>query len=330
MRIIIENHILVLFFTFNLLLFLSCTKPINLDLGKQAPRLVVEGSVYSTPGPYLIRLTLSRNALTSRANNINGVTPVKDAIVIISDNMGNIDTLVAPPETITGYVKFYTRVGDSLILDSTFVSAGINSYTIKDGYYQTTHLIGIVGRTYYLKILYGGKEYTANETMPAVTSLDSVGVGIKYSLKEPRPYKVARLYFAEPANELNYYLAPTSGGGGIDEDLRLYVPIFSQRQCFQATLFDDRLLGNYVNGVFVDETCAREQLASDLISEWGNVYLLGLSKNNHDYIKVLFDQLKSDGGTYKPTPANPPTNLSNGALGYFGASAVSRKFYFFK
>lgn len=323
------KQLLTIFFIINLfcLGLRSCTKPFNLNLSNQAPRMVVEGSVFSTPGPYFFRLTLSRTALSS--SGMTDPIPIRDAVVTISDDFGVKDTLVAPPDSIIGYSKFYDRVGNNLVLDSVFVR-GINSYTIKDGYYQTTRIAGVPGRTYRLVILYQGKEYTAEETMLIPTMLDSVGFGIKYSLKDSRPYKVGRLYFAEPQPDVNYYLAPTNGFSSIDEDVPLYVPIFSLRECFQAMLFDDKLLSNYVNGIFVDETCGKEQNPSDKVLDWGNGYLMTITKEYHAYIKTLFDQLKSDGGTYKPTPANPPTNISNGALGYFGAVAVSRKFYFFK
>lgn len=306
----------------------ACTKPFELNLERDNMRLVVEGGVYSTPGPYMVRLTLSRNSLSSRSS-LDNVKPVSDATVVISDNFGNIDTLVAPPDSISGYAKIYRLVGDSLVLDS-FYRTTFNSFTRKDGYYQTTNLIGVPGRTYFLKVIHGQKEYNAQETMLPVPKIDSVRVGIKYSIKENIPYRVARLYFSEPQQQTNYYLAPTWNGSGIDEDVPFLFPIASARQCFQAIIFDDRLLGPFVNGIFVDETCAKEQVPSDKIFDWGNTYLLSLSQQHYLYLKTLFDQLKSDGGAYKPTPANPPSNLSNGALGYFGASAVSRKFYFFR
>lgn len=319
------NSILVSGF---LCLGLNCTKPFSLHLNEQAPRMVVEGSVFSAPGPYLFRLTLSRAAL-STSGSAGNLSAIQNAIVAISDNLGNKDTLVSPPDSLIGYVKFYNRIGDNLLLDSVFVRT-INSYTKKEGYYQTTHLVGVPGRTYRLTIVSDGKEYVAQETMPQPTLLDSVGFGIKYSLKDSRPYKVGRLYFSEPQPSVNYYLAPSNGASSIDEDVPLNVPIYSTRQCFQAALFDDKLLENYVDGIYVDETCGKEQTATDKVLDWGNGYLMTITKGHHDYIKVLFDQLKSDGGTYKPTPANPPTNISNGALGYFGVVAVSRKFYFFR
>ena len=42
----------------------------------------------------------------------------------------------------------------------------------------------------------------------------------------------------------------------------------------------------------------------------------------YDYYRTLFSIL--EGGLGTPNPANPETNLSNGALGYFGACTISR------
>jgi hypothetical protein len=33
------------------------------------------------------------------------------------------------------------------------------------------------------------------------------------------------------------------------------------------------------------------------------------------------EQFKQDSGVYKPTPASPPTNISNGGLGFFQTSS---------
>jgi hypothetical protein len=40
---------------------------------------------------------------------------------------------------------------------------------------------------------------------------------------------------------------------------------------------------------------------------------------------MLLKQFKNDGGAYQPSPSSPPTNMSNGALGYFRASAIIEK-----
>jgi hypothetical protein len=47
-----------------------------------------------------------------------------------------------------------------------------------------------------------------------------------------------------------------------------------------------------------------------------------ITEEIYDYYKALIAQIRNDGGVYTPTPASPPTNISNGALGYFRVSCV--------
>ena len=52
------------------------------------------------------------------------------------------------------------------------------------------------------------------------------------------------------------------------------------------------------------------------------VELQTLDRATYDYYRTLFPIL--DGGLGTPNPANPESNLSNDALGYFGACTISR------
>jgi hypothetical protein len=55
-----------------------------------------------------------------------------------------------------------------------------------------------------------------------------------------------------------------------------------------------------------------------------DVSLLSLSKEAYDFYAAL-GSLASQGGFMGRNPANLPTNISNGAVGFFSASAVSTK-----
>jgi hypothetical protein len=80
-------------------------------------------------------------------------------------------------------------------------------------------------------------------------------------------------------------------------------------------LYDDQ----YTNG---EETELRVSNAQP-----GNTYrveLLSLDQQTYGYYRTLEDLLHTN-PIFGSTPANPNNNLSNGALGYFGACAVSSK-----
>lgn len=50
-----------------------------------------------------------------------------------------------------------------------------------------------------------------------------------------------------------------------------------------------------------------------------------ISKEAYEYFNALQAQIKNDGGALSPTPATPPGNFSNGALGFFKVVAIRRK-----
>jgi hypothetical protein len=55
------------------------------------------------------------------------------------------------------------------------------------------------------------------------------------------------------------------------------------------------------------------------------VELLSIDKAAYDYFNTLKDILSSDRSPTSLSPANPNTNVSNGALGYFAAFTIDTK-----
>jgi hypothetical protein len=115
----------------------ACEKVIDLDLNSASPKFVIEGHVTNGPGPYLVKVTKTRNF--SDDNNFEGIT---NAFIMISDNQGNRDTLVQT----------------------------------QPGRYYTTTLAGVPGRTYFLEVRIENETYAAQSTMPIQVPLDSVRV----------------------------------------------------------------------------------------------------------------------------------------------------------
>ncbi|MBP9187068.1 MAG: DUF4249 domain-containing protein [Bacteroidia bacterium] len=117
----------------------SCEKVIDLDLKDVESKLVVEANITNQPGPYFVKLT------KSIPFDESSIYPeVNDALVIISDEAGQSDTL---------------------------------NYT-SNGVYKTNTTQGIEGRSYYLKIVAEGKTYTATSTMPQKVILDNIGISV--------------------------------------------------------------------------------------------------------------------------------------------------------
>ena len=112
----------------SLIVFITaCQKVINIDLNSTSPNIVIIGNVNDQPGPYTV--TLSQTANFSDPNTFPSID---GAFVTISDNVGDMDTLVE----------------------------------VSPGTYHTKKIMGVPGRTYYLTVLANGRTYTANSTMP--------------------------------------------------------------------------------------------------------------------------------------------------------------------
>jgi Domain of unknown function (DUF4249) len=159
------------------ILFTACEKEINIDLNSSNPQIIIEGVITNQPGPYFVKITKTVNF--SGGNNY---PLVSNAIVIVSDNLGNAETL-------------------------TEISPGI---------YQINTIAGIPGRTYNLSVSAEGKTYNAISTMPYPINLDTLkfipfsgpGSGDNYSTIP---------IFADPSIAGNNYRFLLTVNGILDE-----------------------------------------------------------------------------------------------------------------
>lgn len=155
----------ILTFCSALIIFSSCEKEIHIDLNSSEPQVVIDGSVTDAAGPYFVRITKTVNY--SESNVYPGIS---GAVVIISDNLGNVDTL-------------------------TETSAGL---------YQTSKIVGTPGRTYSLSVAVEEKKYYATSTMPLKVSLDSLKFSITAVPGEEDLYSVLPV-FTDPLTLGNNY-----------------------------------------------------------------------------------------------------------------------------
>jgi len=175
------------------------------------------------------------------------------------------------------------------------------------GIYITTKIHGTTGRTYTLKVISETQEYTGISTMYSHVRIDSVNLTKTESLHfglgggTNNVNRVDLNCFFKDPYEKNFYRLKVSGSDTtINENYRL---------------FDDQ----YTNGQEIELRAARAK-AGDTI----RIELYSLDKQTYGYYRTLEDLLRTN-PFFGSTPANPNTNLTNGALGYFGVSAVSYK-----
>ncbi len=254
-------------------LFTSCEKVVYIDLNTSSPIPVVEGYITDHTQPCSIKLSHSVNYYDP-----NVFPALTDAVVSVSDNVGNSEVL----------------------------------HQTSDGMYQSSSIQGTPGRTYTLKILYKGIEYSAHSYLPAPVAMDSVII-----MQNP----------------------PGGGGfgGGLDS-----IPGYRITTIFK----DPPGLGNYYRlWLHSNDSLAinkgRYHLATDKLSDGDEmsisyntklrpgdsltVTLECIDKYAFDYFSTL-GSVVGDGSFFMSAPpANPVNNISNGGLGYFSAYSYTEK-----
>ncbi|QHT67778.1 DUF4249 domain-containing protein [Rhodocytophaga rosea] len=173
----------------------------------------------------------------------------------------------------------------------------------KPGTYQTSTIQGVVGQTYYLNIQHNGQSYQAESKLLPVTNIDKLE--IRFVEESPTKDEGYYIYFfaKEPQGETNYY--------------RFYV-------------YEGDSLYNSVNDLIISSD---DFLKGDIenlelgypfdLNDVVRLEMHSLSRKEYEYYNGLLNVLNSDGGLFSPPPVNPPSTISNGALGIFRASAVA-------
>lgn len=181
-----------------------------------------------------------------------------------------------------------------------------------NGIYNTKHIQGVQGRTYNLYVKDGEKEYTSISKMENMITLDSI-----YAVPFPGggpggPPRDSNLLvfnvFQDPAAIKNYYRL-------VQYVKKPMEAVFTKQTGILVTN-DLNTNGNLILIPYFAQSDAQRN--DSVIME-----LQTLNKAAYEYLNTLNDI--NGGGFSSGTPANPTSNISGGAMGYFSAHAVSRK-----
>lgn len=169
------------------------------------------------------------------------------------------------------------------------------------GTYITRSITGKPGKTYTLSVTVEGKQYSAVSTMPQPINLDSVTIEKTKIFNNTHVSAVVN--FKDPIGLGNYYQFTEYLNG------KLLPEVFA---------LEDRLSdGKYVSrALFSDSSDFKD---GDNIA----VKMYCIDKNVYDYIRTF--RRVTNNGNQSASPANPISNLSNGALGYFSAHTTQTK-----
>lgn len=175
------------------------------------------------------------------------------------------------------------------------------------GMYVTSRLQGVPGRTYSLTVVYDNTEYTGSSTMHRHVEIDSLklkksdsqGFGFGGNNKDKVRVDI-HCFFKDP-DEKNFYRVKSFTN--------------DTTRVGNYRLYDDQ----YTNGEETDLRVGRTSAG-----ETNRYELYSLDKSTYEYYRTLSDLLHTN-PIFGSTPANPVSNISNRALGYFGAAAISQK-----
>ncbi len=166
------------------------------------------------------------------------------------------------------------------------------------GIYSTHGLLGRPGHTYTLSVFSQNTNYSAVSTMPMPVKLDSVSFELTSGFGMQQINAIVN--FQDPPGIPNYYqFQEYINGKLLNKDIFIFDDRLSDGKYISATLRND---SSYLN--------SGDQLKVNMFSIDQNVY-------------NYFLQLRQSSGTgafnSTASPANPTSNISGGALGYFSA-----------
>jgi hypothetical protein len=148
-----------------LIMVASCKKVIQLDLGNDSGKLVIEGNITNDPGQQIVKL--SRNVPFTSTNTY---PPVTGATVTMDNNNGRVAQLKEGP-------------AGTYVLDTAYATAG---------------------RTYTLSVTVDGKTYKASSTTPEAVAMDSIA-SANNILDTKDNKRMITVYFNDPPNVRNQY-----------------------------------------------------------------------------------------------------------------------------
>ncbi|MCU0385386.1 MAG: DUF4249 domain-containing protein [Flavihumibacter sp.] len=269
----------------------ACERSVDFDLDKQEPKLVVEATIEARQAP-LVFLSRSLDFFSEINPEILTGSFVRNAIVRISNGSRTHQLKEYSIPTPAGTIIYYS-------IDSSNLA---------------TAFPGVEGTSYRLEIEVDGKTYTATTTIPVhAKTVDSIWW--KPSENNPDTNKVvlwARV--TDPPGFGNYIRFFTSTNGGP------FNPGFN-------SVFDDQIVDGSTYDIQVEQGINRnEEIDFETYSffDKGDTVILkftNIDKSNFDFWRTMEYNYGSIGSPFG-NPTKVLSNISGGALGYFGGYSV--------
>ncbi len=165
------------------------------------------------------------------------------------------------------------------------------------GYYLSTRIAGVPGNEYHLKVTADGKAYEASAVLPAPVPIDTIYYRQAVFNSDSLNIFVE---FLDPPQVDNYYrLKLYRNKRYAPDDYYMLSDAFYDGQRIWAPFY------------------YRDFSPGDTVT----VELFNMERTAWRYLKALGETVQQS--VNSQAPGNPPTNLSGGALGYFGVWSIS-------
>ncbi len=242
----------------------SCEKVIDLKLKNTAPVIVVDGQVTnsSTLG------SVVKLSNTSKVNSDNNSVPLIGATVTIQEDNGPVYAL---PE-------------------------------VSNGVYKNASLVGVIGKTYHLKVITNGVSLTASSTMPVMVNFDSLVVEDFPNFG--KTVKVVTPFYKDPMGLGNNYNLSIYKNGRLIKDAFAYDDSFIDGKKVTFPLMYSREADEFKKGDIID------------------VVMNCVDFGNYKY---WFSFSQSSTGSPQAVPDNPISNIKGNAIGVFGAVTYQKR-----
>lgn len=256
----------------------SCEKVIDIDLNESDNKLVIEGKINNL-GECSVKLSQVKNY--DQDNEFPGVG---DAIVVIYDDLGNLDTLEYDME----------------------------------GRYYSEEIIGTPGVTYSLNIFWNNKTFTSVCKMPELVQIDSLSLRREVFFVDTTLITI--VHFNDPGNVNNYYrylysVNDLSINNYFVESDKFYNGLKVETR---IPIFELNPNGGAGGGPGGPGNPGPGPVVPDTIK----VEMWGIDKSMELYYRTLSASIDAASGQ-QAAPANPESNITGNALGYFSAYSIS-------
>ena len=193
------------------------------------------------------------------------------------------------------------------------ITDGVETFHLTEtspGVYETAdNVAGKRGQTYTLEIDLDGEHYEASSYMDTIPPIDSITYELYEELEgEPEDIYDLFLWAQEPAGVGDYYYLKTYlNGNSMSDTLRN-----------NAFASDELVDGGYIKGAYFNEVLAE---SGDSL----RIEMHAISSESYRFFEAVMLETDWRGGIFDGPPANIPSNVNNGALGFFVTSAVSEE-----